>query len=103
MPITEAELTLSFDHRTSCGQSHILNAPLLAIVFVIGLLSVPIIHGAGSGTADIPLFDPGKYNAEQLATSSLNDGIPDVWKTWYGLSVIDSTVLLRHFSASSSR
>ena len=76
----------------ACAQSHPLVPLLLAAIFVIGLLSVPFIHSAGTGSQDILLFDPGKYTATELSTSTLNDGIPDVWKTWYGLSVIDSTV-----------
>lgn len=72
----------------------------MAAVFFIGLLTVPFIHSAATGTPAIPVFDQAQYTAAELSTSILNDGIPDVWKTWYGLSVTDSTVANADYTGS---
>ena len=82
------------------GQSLSLLAPLIAAVFAISLLLVPVIHSAATSTSDIPLFDPGKYTATELSTSTLNDGIPDVWKIHYGLSTTDPNVANADYNGS---
>ncbi len=74
------------------AHSHPVLAPLIAAVLTFGLLLVPYIHSVASGSPNIPLFDPSQYSASDLATSTLNDGIPDAWKLYYGLSITDPTV-----------
>ena len=82
------------------GQSHPVLAPLIAAIFALGLLLVPVIQSAATGTSDIPLFNPNHYTAEQLAGSTLHDGIPDVWKIYYGLSTIDPNVANDDYTGS---
>lgn len=82
------------------GQRHPILAPLIAALFALGLLLVPIIHSAATSSPNIPLFDPNHFTAEQLATSTLNDGIPDVWKIYYGLSTTDATIANADYTGS---
>lgn len=48
-------------------------------------------NSGGTGTVPPPkaLFDPSLYTPEQLNQSTLNDGIPDVWKQFYGFDIND--------------
>ncbi len=66
--------SLNTKNFATSGQSHPFLAPLIAAVFTIGLLLVPVIHSAATASQNIPLFDPSHFTAEQLATSTLNDG-----------------------------
>ena len=75
-------------------------APLIAAVIALGLLLVPVIHSAAIGASDIPLFAPGQYTQQELTTSTLNDGIPDVWKVYYGLSISDPAVANADYNSS---
>ncbi len=78
--------------------------PLLAAVCVIGFILAPVMNSAATATTiasdNIPLFDPANYTVEQLNFNSLNDGIPDVWKLHYGLSVIDPSVASADYTGS---
>ena len=66
----------------------------LMLLAFAGLFITSHTHGGGSGSASntsspAAYFDPTLYTPEQLSFSSINDGIPDVWKEYYGFSLGD--------------
>ena len=52
------------------------------------------------GASGIPLFEPGQYTQQELTLSTLNDGIPDVWKVYYSLSTSDPAVANADYNSS---
>ena len=57
----------------------------LMLLAFAGLFITSHTHGVGSGAASntpapASYFDASHYRPAQLSFSSLNDGIPDVWK-----------------------
>lgn len=83
--------------RSTSAQSQPVLIALLCLLSVLGLTLAPVLTGASSTVpADVPLFDPNQYTQQELAASTLNDGIPDVWKLHYGLSITDPAVTNAH-------
>ncbi len=63
----------------------------LMLLAITGLFITSHTHGNGTGVVSnappASYFDASFYTAEQLSFSSINDGIPDVWKDYYGFSL----------------
>ena len=75
---------------------HSLRHYMLALLMLalIGLFITSHTRGSGNGVVSnapspASYFDPSLYTPEQLNFSTINDGIPDVWKDYYGFSLAD--------------
>ena len=70
-----------------------------------GLFITSHTHGDGSGAvsntpAPATYFDPSLYTPEQLSFSTIDDGIPDVWKDYYGFSLADPELAQADYNSS---
>ena len=66
----------------------------LLLLAITGLFITSHTRGDGTGVVSntsppASYFDASLYTPEQLSFSSINDGIPDVWKEYYGFSLAD--------------
>ena len=73
---------------------HSLRHYMLALILlaITGLLITSHTRGNSNGVVSntpppASYFEAALYRPEQLSLSSVNDGIPDVWKDYYGLSL----------------
>ena len=79
----------------------------LMLLAIAGLFITSHTHGDGSGAvsntpAPASYFDPSHYTPEQLSFSTINDGIPDVWKEYYGFSVSDPELVLADYNGTGT-
>ena len=79
----------------------------LMLLAIAGLFITSHTRGDGNGVVSntsppASYFDASLYTPEQLSLSSINDGIPDVWKDYYGFSLSDPELAQADYNGSGA-